>query len=135
MDWCFMEQGGDPETKYPEMSQALNATGRHIHFNMCEWGKNDPWKWAPDVAQSWRIGRDHVPTWESTQQTIEHSAEIPPSDTGRPYSWNDMDFLHTGNGPQASKVTIDDEVVSPHMTDDEFRTEFSMWAISASPMM
>mmetsp|Transcript_71589 Transcript_71589/g.125298 ORF Transcript_71589/g.125298 Transcript_71589/m.125298 type:complete len:623 (-) Transcript_71589:83-1951(-) len=134
MDWCFTE-GMEPEETYPEMSKALNRTGRPIHFNMCEWGINDPWKWGPDLAQSWRMGPDHVPTWESTKKTIANSARIPPEDTGRPYSWNDMDFIHTGNGHQASKVRIDSEIVSPHMSDDEFRTEFSMWAISASPLM
>ena len=33
------------------MSAALNATGRAIHFNMCEWGVANPWEWGPALAQ------------------------------------------------------------------------------------
>ncbi len=28
----------DIKKSYQSMSSALNATGRKIHFNMCEWG-------------------------------------------------------------------------------------------------
>ena len=33
MDWCNTK-GMTPETTYPLMSEALNKSGRHIHFNM-----------------------------------------------------------------------------------------------------
>ncbi len=36
---------------YANMSAALNATGRAIHFNMCEWGVANPWEWGPALAQ------------------------------------------------------------------------------------
>ena len=35
----------------PIMRDALNATGRAIHFNMCEWGVANPWEWGPALAQ------------------------------------------------------------------------------------
>jgi alpha-galactosidase len=41
----------DPKTTYPIMSKAMNTTGRSMHFNMCEWGKENPWEWGDDVAQ------------------------------------------------------------------------------------
>lgn len=31
------------------MRDALNATGRHILFSLCEWGVADPWLWGPAV--------------------------------------------------------------------------------------
>jgi alpha-galactosidase len=120
----------DPTTTYPEMSKALNQSGRAIHFNMCEWGLDDPWKWGNPIAQSWRMGGDHTGIWSSTHDVIVSSAAIPASYTGVPYGWNDMDMLQTGcyeqcahaNGKQAN------------MTASEYITEFSMWAISASPL-
>jgi hypothetical protein len=43
-----------------------------------------------------------------------------------------MDMLQTGNGKQAG---YDKTFPPPNMTIDEFITEFSMWAIAASPML
>jgi len=89
MDWCNSE-GEDIKTTYAEMSKALNASGRHIHFNMCEWGLENPWEWGDDVAQSWRMSGDHTGIWSSTKQQIAESAAIPPNGTGQPFGWNDM---------------------------------------------
>ena len=76
---------------YANMSAALNATGRAIHFNMCEWGVANPWEWGPALAQvsygeislaeensgserrltvclwgqSWRVTGDHVARWSN----------------------------------------------------------------------
>jgi hypothetical protein len=41
----------DIKQSYQSMSTALNSTGRRIHFNMCEWGKESPWKWGDSMAQ------------------------------------------------------------------------------------
>ena len=35
MDWCN-SKGEVPKDTYPTMSKAMNASGRHMHFNMCE---------------------------------------------------------------------------------------------------
>ena len=47
MDWCNTDGmvPNGPTGVYPAMSKALNDTGRPIHFNMCEWGLDDPWEW------------------------------------------------------------------------------------------
>ena len=42
------------------MGKALNASGRHIAFNMCEWGQKNPWEWGDACAQSWRATKDHT---------------------------------------------------------------------------
>ena len=52
--------------------------------------------------------------------------------TGRPYGWNDLDMLQTGTGPASG---FDPTLGPPNVTLDEAITEFSMWAILASPMM
>mmetsp|Transcript_45072 Transcript_45072/g.124978 ORF Transcript_45072/g.124978 Transcript_45072/m.124978 type:complete len:284 (-) Transcript_45072:253-1104(-) len=130
MDWCNTE-GMTPEDTYPKMSHALNATGRHIHLNMCEWGRDKPWEWGPAVAQSWRATGDHTPVWESTKAIIEQRTAIPPTLGGAAYAWNDMDMLETGNYAQAAHANGK----AGTMSADEYRTEFSMWAILASPLV
>ena len=41
-------------TRYRDMRDALADTGRDIFFSMCNWGEEDSWRWAPDIANSWR---------------------------------------------------------------------------------
>lgn len=130
MDWCNTE-GMVPEDTYPKMSQALNKTGRPIHFNMCEWGRDSPWDWGPKVAQSWRATGDHTGTWESTKQIIAERTRIPPNQGGAPFAWNDMDMLESGNYKQAAHANGKEGT----MTSTEYKTEFSMWAILASPLV
>ena len=116
-------RAGDPlvtsahASQVPEMSKALNASGRHIAFNMCEWGQKNPWEWGDACAQSWRATKDHtgqpprlldptakshthchtvctrdlrqcVGTWESTKSIIRAAMDIPREFSGRPYGWN-----------------------------------------------
>ena len=117
----------DPKTTYPIMSSAMNKSGRAIHFNMCEWGKEDPWEWGDAVAQSWRMSGDHTGVWKSTKQQIQLSAAIPVEYTGKPFGWNDMDMVETGNGERAAHANGK----LSNMTDDEWITEFSM--VRSSP--
>ena len=69
MDWCNTE-GMVPQEAYGNMSAALNATGRHMHLNMCEWGRENPWEWGGAIAQSWRMSGDHTGRWSSTKDLI-----------------------------------------------------------------
>jgi hypothetical protein len=85
MDWCG---GHDISGSYNNMSRALNATGRQIGFNLCEWGDQKPWEWGPALAQSWRITKDHSGQWSSTKYTIAKAGSIPSEYSGKPYGWN-----------------------------------------------
>merc|ERR1712151_707866 len=120
-----------PAETYPIMSDALNKSVRHIHFNMCEWGVDAPWTWGPAVAQSWRATGDHTPVWESTKGIIAQRTAVPASEGGMPYAWNDMDMIETGNYKQAAHANGRQGT----MTATEYKTEFSMWAIFASPLI
>ena len=83
------------------------------------------------LAQSWRATGDHTGTWSSTKKIIAESAAIPKEYTGKQYGWNDLDMLETGNYEQAAHANGKES----NMTDIEYKTEFSMWAISASPLV
>eukprot|EP00658_Telonema_sp_P-2_P058724 TRINITY_DN4726_c0_g1_i4.p1 TRINITY_DN4726_c0_g1~~TRINITY_DN4726_c0_g1_i4.p1 ORF type:complete len:401 (-),score=73.61 TRINITY_DN4726_c0_g1_i4:40-1242(-) len=136
VDWvkqdnCNTQGMGRPEDYYKLMSQALNATGRPICFAMCEWGQDNPWEWGGAIAQSWRMSGDHTGVWSSTKAIIRASAAIPSQYSGRPYAWNDMDMLETGNYEQAAHANGKES----NMTSVEYKTEFSMWSISASPLV
>lgn len=137
MDWCFTD-GMVPQEAYGNMSAALNETGRPILFNMCEWGVDNPWQWGDQFAQSWRMAGDHTGVWTSTKATVAASAAIPAQYTGRAYGWNDMDMLETGcgfGGPGMNPLCAHANNREATMTEVEYKTEFSMWAISASPLI
>ena len=95
MDWCNTKVNGtqlDPKVQYAEMvkpvnashhilklctshmqSKELNATGKPIFFNSCEWGVEEPWLWMKQYANSWRSGPDHHDEWKSTADIIENN--------------------------------------------------------------
>ena len=80
---CF-STGMDVQTSYGAMSKALNASGRHMAFSMCEWGLENPWEWGNGVAQAWRMHGDHTGNWDSTAEVRDGSAGAGRSPTRSP---------------------------------------------------
>mmetsp|Transcript_36297 Transcript_36297/g.72183 ORF Transcript_36297/g.72183 Transcript_36297/m.72183 type:complete len:242 (-) Transcript_36297:181-906(-) len=69
--------------------------------------------------------------WSSTKSIIEQRTVIPPAQGGAAFAWNDMDMLETGNYAQAAHANGKQGTMSAA----EYRSEFSMWAILASPLI
>ena len=111
----------DAKKRYTDMADALRATGRPIFFSVCEWGENKPWLWAgkaPVDAQSWRTTGDITDTYASMLKIFKQNVVLDRyASLGH---WNDPDMLEVGNGG---------------MTDVEYRSHFSLWAIMASPLL
>eukprot|EP00330_Aristerostoma_sp_ATCC50986_P009867 CAMPEP_0114598702 /NCGR_PEP_ID=MMETSP0125-20121206/21110_1 /TAXON_ID=485358 ORGANISM="Aristerostoma sp., Strain ATCC 50986" /NCGR_SAMPLE_ID=MMETSP0125 /ASSEMBLY_ACC=CAM_ASM_000245 /LENGTH=154 /DNA_ID=CAMNT_0001804773 /DNA_START=317 /DNA_END=781 /DNA_ORIENTATION=- len=107
-----------PKTRYPPMTQALNATGRPIFFAMCEWGVDYPWLWAAEYANSWRVFQDIKNIWPEIRIIIDEMAEI--SHRSAPYGWNDPDMLEVGN---------------KGMTHQQYVTHFVFWCFWKSPLI
>jgi len=116
-DNCY-NTGTKPEERYPPMRDALNKTGRPIFFSMCEWGVDDPAKWAKTIGNSWRTTGDISDDWYSMTSIIDKNDLW--ADYAGPGGWNDPDMLEVGNGG---------------MTTDEYRTHFSLWALAKAPLI
>jgi alpha-galactosidase len=104
---------------YSKMHQALVNTRRPIVYSLCEYGVGSVWEWGPEVgANLWRTTDDIRDTYRSmaligfSQAGLEKYAG--------PGHWNDPDMLEVGNGD---------------MTADEYRTQMSLWAILAAPLI
>lgn len=144
-DNCYNEgQSGTPlitYTRYKNMSLALNATGRPILYSLSNWGEDYPWKWAQTMANSWRISGDIYDSFDRPDSRCPCTGDegyecVLPGfhcsmmnilnkasnfiDKGIPGAWNDLDMLEVGNGG---------------MTDEEYKTHFSMWAAVKSPLL
>lgn len=126
-DWCNTTNV-NPRGAYQLISDALCAAGRPIFLSMCEWGDNQPWRWARDIGHSWRIGPDIWCSFDSTRvfpTYVQYSVLdcINKNDSLRHYAgpghWNDPDMLEVGNG----------------LTVNQDRAHFTMWCMMASPLI
>ncbi|CAM5298652.1 hypothetical protein SSPIM334S_07040 [Streptomyces spiroverticillatus] len=115
-------QGVDYMLRFTAMRDALKAasakTGRPILYSLCEWGSYRPWRWGREIGQIWRTTRDIKDNWASMLSIMKHN--LPLAKYAGPGGWNDPDMLEVGNGG---------------MTDTEYRTHFSMWAVMAAPLL
>ena len=145
--------------RYKKMADALNATGRPMLYSMCNWGEDQPWNWAQTVANSWRMTGDvqdtfdrpdkacpceenegldcKLPGFKCSLMNIINKMPMLSQKAGTG-SWNDMDIL----GAFLSLLTESTlmfiyiaEVGNGGMTDEEYVTHFSMWAILKSPLL
>lgn len=126
-DWCNTTNV-NPRGAYQLISDALCAAGRPIFLSMCEWGDNQPWRWARDIGHSWRIGPDIWCSFDSTRvfpTYVQYSVLdcINKNDSLRRYAgpghWNDPDMLEVGNG----------------LSVNQDRAHFTMWCMMASPLI
>jgi alpha-galactosidase len=111
-------QGQDAKKRYTAMRDALAATGRPILYSICEWGQNQPWTWAALVGNSWRTTGDINDSY-SKMLSI-YKANIKLGRYAGPGHWNDPDMLEVGNGK---------------MSDTEYRSHFTLWAMMAAPLL
>jgi alpha-galactosidase len=103
--------------RYAAMRDALLATGRPVVFSLCTWGTAAVWRWGAGYGNLWRTTGDILPTYASMLSNFRRTVDL-----GRyagPGGWNDLDMLETGNG----------------MTAIEDRTEVTLWAALAAPLI
>ncbi|MEV0586165.1 NPCBM/NEW2 domain-containing protein [Nonomuraea sp. NPDC050310] len=126
-DWCNVPVADFPgktsrdiaEILYPPMRQAL---GDSIVFAMNnEDGNSVPWLWGGQVATTWRTNVYNRPIadtyagmaglWETNMLRVDYAGKG---------SWADPDLIQAGRGG---------------MSEAEYRSQFSLWAIGAAPLI
>jgi alpha-galactosidase len=121
-DWCGarnLYSDADMQAVYQKMGDALLATGRPIVYSLCQYGRQDVWKWGPEVGGNlWRTTGDIRDTWESMTRIGFDQDQLAPY--AAPGHWNDPDMLEIGNGG---------------MSGGEYRTHMSLWSILAAPLI
>lgn len=108
---------------YLRMRDALAAHAPSIRYSLCGWSA---W-YAPAMAEesgvhSWRVGAD-CDEWANVYE-VARSLEALSSFAGPALGYNDPDMLvgTTGGGAIA-------------LTPDQSRTQFSLWAVAAAPLL
>ena len=104
---------------YRKMYDALRATGRPIVYSLCQYGLDAVWQWGPEVGGNlWRTTSDVKDNYGAI--TANGFSEAGLARYASPGHWNDPDMLEVANG----KSSVEDG-----------RTQMSLWAILAAPLL
>ncbi len=121
-DWCgarLVYSNDALQPVYQTMGEALQQSGRPMVYSLCEYGNGKVQVWGAKVGGNlWRTTGDIRDTWTSMIANIEK--QVPTAPYAGPGHWNDPDMLEIGNGK---------------MTEEEYRTHMSLWALSAAPLL
>jgi len=118
-DNCGNHWGRSAKQRYEDMGRALRNTGRDIVYSICNWGEESPWEFGPTVGGNlWRTTGDISDNWSSVVSLFDQQRALEPF--AKVGAWNDPDMLEVGNGG---------------MTDTEYRSHFSMWAMLNAPLV
>jgi alpha-galactosidase len=121
-DWCSAShvwQDSDMRAAYQKMGTALESAGRPIVYSLCQYGRASVQEWGPLVGGNlWRTTGDIRDRYDSMAKIGFAQTDL--AKYAGPGHWNDPDMLEVGNGG---------------MTNDEYRTHFSLWAMIAAPLI
>ena len=132
IDWC----GGDaehldPKTQFVQFAEAMRKTKRALCVEVCCWGNGNPWEWGRNTGTFWRTSGDldypegsSTPRmggdWKILMRNLDDDRHPDPKYVGPGKGWNYPDILLVG--------------IPGGLNEIEERTQFSMWAIVASPL-
>ncbi|WP_367319050.1 RICIN domain-containing protein [Streptomyces sp. HUAS ZL42] len=127
VDWCGGDaEGLDAATTYKAISdsvaKATATTGRPLTLSICNWGKQNPWNWAPGQAPMWRTSTDIIfygnkPSMTNLLSNFDQTLHPTAQHTGY---YNDPDMLMVG---------------MDGFTAAQNRTHMNLWAISGAPLL
>lgn len=126
-DYCYHSSLIHGKYLYRRMGTALKNCGRNILFSACSWGADNTAEWIRETdANMWRSTGDIADSWASVKNLTDAQDKI--LAYGGSGCFNDMDMLIVG---MYGKGYMGLEVLS----DVQYKTHFSIWALLASPLM
>jgi alpha-galactosidase len=129
-DWCNVPMNEFPgmtpeqvaQKLYRQFGSALQSVGRPMLYSMSTNESShtslEAWTWAPGLGNMWRTTADISDSYASMLANFTANAQH--YEAAGPGGWNDPDMLEVGNGG---------------MTPTEDRTQFSLWAEMAAPLI
>lgn len=89
-----------------------------IVYSICEWGKNQPWKWGALAGNMWRTTPDIMPKWFWIKMIYNRTVKL--YDYASRGAYNDPDMLEVGNG---------------NLTEEQNKSHFALWCMMAAPLI
>ncbi|KAI8853988.1 glycoside hydrolase superfamily [Chytridium lagenaria] len=125
LDNCYNEGWGSKEGtiyRYGKMRDALNATGRPIYYSLCNWGESRSWEYGMELGNAWRTTGDICDSYQGRDCAVMNLLDdnVDRVQYSAPGGFSDLDMLEVGNGG---------------MTLAEYRSHFSAWVVTKSPLL
>ncbi|MDQ0688129.1 hypothetical protein QF032_007170 [Streptomyces achromogenes] len=127
VDWCGGDKEGlDAKTTFQAISDAITTatatTGRPMTLSLCNWGRQNPWNWAPGQGAMWRTNDDIIlfgnkPSMANLLTNFDRNVHPTAQHTGY---YNDADMLMVG---------------MDGFTAAQNRTHMNLWAVSGAPLL
>ncbi len=114
----YIRMGRELKRATKEYAQKNGVEEKPICYSICEWGRNQPWKWGAKAGNLWRTTGDIRPSWLSMIAIYETTIRL--YKYASPGCWNDPDMLEVGVGS---------------LTTEENRTHFTLWCMMAAPLI
>ena len=113
------------------MTEYLRQQERDILFNLCQYGREEPWTWAPKLGiESWRIGGDlNHNVNDYFNQALRIAKDL--RQYSGPGHWNDPDFMYIHKLRDVKqKVNPSKEIT---LTTNQRYQYVSLWSIICAP--
>ena len=118
---------------YQNFSAALNATGRTMYLEICDWGEDDTLEFAPQIGNSFRMLWDNFPQWHRIAEIYSYFARVlavPASTSPGAYAYADM-----LEGGVDGHLYNRDIFPKSSLTEREAATEHAMWSMWSSALI
>ncbi len=126
-DYCNRPQEPDGALLYRKISMALKSSGREILLSACNWGSDDVHRWIRSTgAHMYRSTGDINDSFASFRDIA--ASQIDNLAYSAPGCYNDIDMLTVGMYAKGN-------VGSTGCTAEEYKTQFAIWCMFASPLM
>ena len=113
------------------MSNYLRSQNRDILFNLCQYGHDAPWTWAPEIGiQSWRTGGDlnhNVNNYFINALRIATELRA----YNKPGQWNDPDFMYIHRIKDVAKMG--EPSVEIKLNTNQRYQYVTLWSIVCAP--
>jgi hypothetical protein len=113
------------------MVEYLAEQDRDILYNLCQYGREKPWTWAPSIGiQTWRIGGDLNHNVDNYfKNALRIATEL--REFSKPGQWNDPDFMYIHRIRYPSKMGEDSREI-PLDTNQRYQY-VTLWSIICAP--
>jgi alpha-galactosidase len=126
-----MVPGFEEKDFWKPMAEYLLVQEQDILFNLCQYGRNDPWTWAPSIGiQSWRTGGDvNHNVRDYFKEALRVVTDL--RDYSKPGQWNDPDFMYIHRIKDVWKMGEPSEEI-PLNTNQRYQY-VTLWSIICAP--
>lgn len=109
----------------------IKNQNRDILFNLCQYGKEEPWKWAPGLGiETWRCTGDlNHKVEDYFNSALRIALEL--SDYVKPGHWNDPDFMYIDKIRNVKKMN--DLCVSISLDTNQRYQYVTLWSMICAP--